>query len=80
MIERIDEQQFAERRAQVEVERADAVRQASFCTQNISSMQAPDSENQEEGENNKLMMVVVFLLVALGVALAVGVAVMPLVQ
>jgi hypothetical protein len=80
MIERVDEQQFAERRAQVEGERADAVRQASFYTQNISSMQAPDSENQEEGENNKLMMVVVFLLVALGVALLVGVAVMPLVQ
>jgi hypothetical protein len=79
MIERVDEQQFAERRAQVEVERADAVLRSSFCTQNISSMQAPDSENREEGENNKLIMVVVFLLVALGVAL-VGVAVMPLVQ
>jgi hypothetical protein len=43
-------------------------------------MQTSDSENHEEGENNKLMMVVVFLLVALGVALLVGVAVMPLVQ
>jgi hypothetical protein len=79
MIERVDEQQFAERRAQVEGERADAVLRSSFCTQNVSSMQPSESENQEEGENNKLIMVVVFLLVALGGAL-VAVAVMPLVQ